>query len=239
MHENKDILDSINQNYKPKVIDGVEYIILKKYKSISHAEEIKELLKNRGIEADIDNNVPTVDVTFVSNTHNDQYEISVKQIDFKKAQAVIELENKKLLNEIGKEHYLYQFSDKELYDILLRPDEWGDLDSDLALKLLTERGKPVDVDLLESLKTLRVDHLAKPEEGQTPWVLLGYISALFGGVLGVIIGYSLWRSKKSLPDGSKVNSYSERNQNQGKNIFVMGIVMAIVFLLLRLFLWSN
>jgi hypothetical protein len=241
MAENQDILDSkeekFNDNQAP--LGGNEFVTLKKYKSNNHAEEIQKLLISKDIEAKIDSNVPLVDVTFVSNTHNDQFEVQVKSIDFKKAQIILEEENVKLLEGIGKEHYLYQFSDKELYDILLRPDQWGDLDSALAVKLLKERGKPVDVDLLESLKSQRVEDLSKPEEGQTPWVIIGYLSAFFGGILGVIIGYSLWKATKTLPNGSKVFSYSEKSQNHGRNIFILGVVMVVVWVLLRVLVWSN
>lgn len=239
MDINQDIIDSSEESdYKKSLADSEDYVTLKKYKSNEHAEEIQELLKSKGVEVKIDSNVPLVDVTFVSNTHNDQYEVQVRSIDFKKAQNILEEENEKLLESIGDEHYLYQFSDKELYDILLKPDEWGDLDSALAVKLLKERGKPVDFDLLESFKSQRVEDLAKPEEGQTPWVIIGYVTSLFGGVLGVIIGYSLWKATKTLPDGSKVFSYSEKSQKNGKNIFILGVIMVVVSLLVRAFLWS-
>ena len=69
-------------------------------------------------------------------------------------------------------------------------------------------------------------------------MIIGYLSAFFGGILGVIIGYSLWKATKTLPNGSKVFSYSEKSQNNGRNIFVLGVVMVVVWVLLRVVLFK-
>ena len=47
---------------------------------------------------------------------------------------------------------------------------------------------------------------------QGTWVILGYISSLFGGVIGMFIGSILISAKKTLPDGRVVYVFNEGNR---------------------------
>ncbi len=108
-------------------------------------------------------------------------------------------------------------------------------DYTLAQKILKQRGKSIDKELLNSLKNERLKDLAKPKENQKPWIIAGYIFSLLGGFLGLIIGYSLWTSKKTLPNRQKVYSYSTNDRKHGKYIFYIGLVIAPIVLLLKVF----
>ena len=91
-----------------------------------------------------------------------------------------------------------EFTDEELYDVLLKSDEWNKFDYTLAQKLLSDRGKSIDEELLNSLKKQRLEDLAKPDEGQKPWIIAGYFLALLGGFIGLIIGlFSMDRKKNA------------------------------------------
>lgn len=73
--------------------------------------------------------------------------------------------------------------------------------------------------------------MAKPEKDQTKLIQWGYLLAITTGVFGIIIGSSLLKSKKTLPDGQKVYTYSENNRAHGKNILLLGsIILGIVIL---------
>lgn len=92
-----------------------------------------------------------------------------------------------LINEIDKDYYLFEFTNEELYEILLKSDEWSAFDYTLTQKILSERGKPVDSGLLHSLKKERLKELAKPEDNQHSWIIGGYLFAILGVFLGLII----------------------------------------------------
>lgn len=53
-------------------------------------------------------------------------------------------------------------------------------------------------------------------------------------VLGILIGYSLWTSKKTLPNGQIVHSYSEQDRGHGKNIFYIGLIILPFSILLKI-----
>jgi len=210
-----------------------EYSIFKKFPTLEQASELKELLNEHGIESLIDDNVPPVDITFSGSTIQNEYEIRIKQSDFKRAEEILEKSAENLIDQIDKDYYLFEFTNEELYEILLKSDEWSAFDYTLAQKLLKQRGKSVDKDLLDSLKNERLKDLAKPEGNQRPWIIAGYAFAILGGFLGLLIGYSLWTSKKTLPNGQKVYSYAANDRAHGKYIFFIGLIITPTAIILK------
>lgn len=210
-----------------------EYTIFRKFPSIAEAKEMEILLNNHNIDTIIADNIPPVDVTFSGSTLLNEYEIQIKQEDFKKAEEILEENAGNILDQIEKDYYLFEFTDEELYEILLKSDEWSAFDYTLAQKILEDRGKIIDKELLNSLKNQRLRDLAKPEGNQKSWIIGGYIFALLGGLLGLIIGYSIWTSKKTLPNGEKVYSYDEKDRKQGKYIFYIGIIVFTLSMLVK------
>lgn len=209
------------------------YSIFKKYPTLEQAAELKELLDKEGIESVLGDNIPPVDVTFSGSTLQHEFEVRIKPSDFDKAEDLLEQQAENLIDQVDKDYYLFDFTDEELYEILLKSDEWNEFDYTLAQKILSQRGKPIDKALLNSLKNERLKQLAQPEENQRAWIILGYIFAFLGGLLGIVIGYFLWTAKKTLPNGEKVYSYSEKDRKQGKYIFIIAIIVLPIALILR------
>ena len=213
-----------------------EYSIFRTFSNFEQVSELQNALNENGIETIIDDNSPPVDVTFsVGAQITDKIEIRIKPGDFKRAEEILEKLVEQNLNDLDPEYYLFDFTNEELYDILLKSDEWNKFDYILAQKILKEREKPIDEDLIESLKKQRIEELARPEGNQKPWIIAGYLFALLGGFLGIIIGYFLWTSKKTLPNGQKVYSYSKKDRTQGKYIFFVAIIIFPISLILRVF----
>lgn len=211
------------------------YLIFRKFPNKEQAVELKKLLEENEIESVISDNIPPVDVTFSGSTIRHEYEVQILQEHFIKAEDILEQNAEDIINQIENDHYLFEFSDEELYEILLKQDEWSEFDYTLSKKILIQRGKSIDDDLLSSLKNERLKQLAKPGENQKYWIIAGYIFSFLGGFLGAIIGYGLWTSKKTLPNGQKVYSYSENDRKHGKYIFYIGLIILPVSLLLKVF----
>lgn len=210
-----------------------QFVSFRKFSNLEQARMLEELLFSNNIENRLIENKSSLDGSFSTTLLND-YEIKIKHEDFIKAVGFMESHAVHMFNNIDKDYYLLSFNDDELYDIILKKDEWNEFDYLLAKKLLADRGKVIDDELLKDLRKQRLDDLAKPEPEQPKWVIIGYLSAFFGGLLGLIIGYLLWTSKKTLPNGEKVYSYSEFERRQGKRIFIIGAIIFPIVLMSHL-----
>ena len=215
---------------------STDFAVFKKFANLEQAQELGATLKKNGIENKLVNNSPQIDITFSGNTLQNEVQLLLLQSDFAKANEVLRTEAEKVIEQMDKDYYLFDFTNEELYEIIMKPDEWGAFDYTLAQKLLKDRGVTVDEELINSLRKQRVNDLAKPEEGQQPMVLVGYLLALLGGLLGLLVGWFLWTYKKTLPDGQIVHAYSERDQKHGRNIFILGLVFLIFWVTFRLML---
>jgi len=78
----------------------------------------------------------------------------------------------------------------------------------------------------------RLEDLAQPDKRQIPWIIAGYIFSLLGGFLGLIIGWSLWKMKKTLPNGEKVYAFMNIDRMHGKLIFLIGIIILPIAIIL-------
>lgn len=201
------------------------FIAFRSFPTLIQAKELEALLRKNNIEAILADNLPPIDITFSGSTLQNQYEVKINASNFEKAELILEKETENILDNIDPDYYLLDFTNEELYEILLNADEWNVFDYKLAQKLLTDRGKTIDADMLTSLKKERLKILAKPEENQKPWIIAGYIFSLLGGGIGIVIGYSLWKSKKTLPNGERIYSYSAEDRKHGKTIFFISIII--------------
>ena len=82
------------------------------------------------------------------------------------------------------------------------------------------------------------DHMGN-KNFQNAWVILGYISSLLGGIIGMFIGSILISAKRTLPDGRVVCVFNERNRKHGRVILYLGssiLILSILFLMNWFFL---
>ena len=86
--------------------------------------------------------------------------------NFAKADEVLNDFYKDQLDAIDKDYYLFGLSDKELEEVVTKPDEWGRLNYQLAQKILKDRGReitPQKAELLkEKQKWLTSSHRPRP-----------------------------------------------------------------------------
>lgn len=213
-----------------------QFSVFKKFASMEQARELISFLNSNTIETELSNNIAPVDNILIGNSLNQEFEVKIKLSDFDKANKLLEEVAEDQISTIDSDYYLFDFTDDELYDIILKQDEWNEFDYSLAKKLLSQRGKPIDDNLIKALNNKRLNELSKTEENQKPWIIAGYIFAFLGGFLGLIIGYVLMTSKKNLPNGQRIHSYNSVDRKHGKTIFYIGIVLLPFYILLRILL---
>lgn len=70
----------------------------------------------------------------------------------------------------------------------------------------------------------------KSEPNEKMWVFAGYIFSMLGGFLGILIGYMLWTSQKTLPDRKTIYTYNKKSRAPGFIIFCIGIFMSAFYI---------
>ena len=207
-----------------------DLVTFQKFSSRDKAAELIDVLKTNDIIFEVLDNPPTVVLSLYGVQEPDEIIIKLRQTDFTKANDLLNKIAQDNLANLNKDHYLFEFTDEELLEILQKSDEWSKDDYLIAQKILIDRGKKYSKEQLIDFKRQRLQTLAKPESGNKLWTVLGYIFALFGGLFGVFIGWHLIAFKKTLPNGQKVLAYDKQSQKHGQNILIIGIVCFIGWL---------
>lgn len=211
------------------------YVSFKKYPDAKEARAIQQLLIDNGIECTFIDGGSAMG-SAMSGELSKEYELQLHPDNFEKAQTLLEKEAEGMMANLPEDYYLLEFSDEELYDVIMKHDEWSEFDYMLARKLLQEKGKTVDESLIRSLRKQRIEELTKPEQDQTAWIVFGYCASVLGGFFGIVTGYVLWSSQKTLPNGQVVHTYSQRDRMHGKNILILGCIMLPAGIALKLLL---
>jgi len=211
------------------------------YASAEAAQPLLAALAQQGLDyrTSVDNGQLAFDPSFANNRLVSKFIVKLRLTDFERGSQVLENLNANALSQVDATHYLFKFSDEELFDIVMKPDEWSALDVTLATQLLRQRGRDLSADTLRLLRQHRVAELAQPDQEHRAWVAGGYIMALLGGLFGVMIGYQLYFHRKQLPDGRRVYAYSAADRVHGLRILVLAAVSLVGWLALRFGGWYN
>jgi hypothetical protein len=210
-------------------------LVYKKFYEQDRANGLTEILADNGIDFELTEDRESLDSLYGDKQFSKQYFVKINGDDFKKVDSILLKLSEKELETVDKDHYLYSFTDEELFEIVSKPDEWNEFDFQLSKKILHERGKEINQDTIDLLKKQRLNDLAKPEEGQRNWIYAGYLFALLGGLLGVFIGWHLSTYRKTLPNGQQVYGYKQADRVHGRRIWIIGIIMFIITLTVRFY----
>jgi hypothetical protein len=207
-----------------------EFITYQKFNDPALAEELAGQLEQHGIEHYVEEESLVFNPSFVLNDQmGKDYAVKIKESDFEKVNQLLRDDESKDVTEIGKDYYLYSFTDDELMDVITKADEWSPFDFVLARKILAKRGKDLSDKDIETISAKRIEALKVPEPPQTSWIVMGYVVAFMGGILGIFIGWHLMSHKKTLPDGERVYGYTENDRRQGKRIFCISIIVLAIY----------
>lgn len=212
-----------------------EFVTYEKFATIGELKEFVELLQENNIPYELEDDVQLFDASFANISHHRDYRIQLLPEDFDR---VNELRNNLAdveLHEIDPDYYLFQFTDEELIDLISKQDEWSPFDFQLAQKILKNRGREISSEEIHELKEQRIEQLSQPEKDSKPWVIIGYICAFLFPFFGIIMGIYMLSSKKALPNGQKVYSFSQSTRNSGMIILLISCILFALVMVLRLF----
>lgn len=211
------------------------FALFKVFPGMEEAQGIITILEENNIPFSLIDNAHDVDITFTGNLQSN-LQLLLQPNDFGKVTELIEKAQDEAVNEADPSHYLFEFSTEELFDLIEKKDEWSAYDYALAKKILQDRGEDVSEIRLIHLEEKRKADLKEPENSPTVQIIVGYISAILGGIIGIMIGWYLWKSTKTLPDGQKIFVYNRGDRDHGMIIFCIGVLSITVTIFLSFFI---
>jgi hypothetical protein len=208
-----------------------EFVPFQSFFTEAEAAPIIEILKERGIEYKIEKLKELLDPTITGHIVQNKIFLLLQTHDFPKANEALDDAIMKNIRSLDSDYYLFSFSNDELHEIIHKPDEWSRQDFLIARKILSDRGINVDDAAITSIKRERIRELAVQERGDLFWISVGYVMAIIGGLLSLVIALPFILARKTLPDGSRMFIYDTVTRRHGRNI----LIIAGVVILLSLF----
>lgn len=199
------------------------------------AAEFIEMLKKNEILYEVEDSTQFFDPSYAYNEALAEIRIRLLPEDFSRADEMLASYYKPVLDSLERDYHLYAFTDEELFDVVAKPDEWGIVDQLLAPRILKERGVELAPNVVAMLKKNRIQELEKPEEAPRYLLLIGYVTSLLSGIIGILIGWHLSFFKKTLPDGTKHYAYKERDRDHGTRMIFISAVVLLLLALWRYF----
>jgi len=197
------------------------------------ALEVIQLLEQNQIDYELKDNSSRLDASFGADDNTAEFELKIHKDDFQKVEKLEEDLVKSTLDSVQEDYFLFEYSDEELIEIVIKKDEWNKFDYLLAQKILKERGKEINPELLKVINKQRVKDLAIEEPNPKWLIFAGYFFALLGGYIGVFIGLYIMKYKKALPNGDKMYAYNKEVRKQGQNVLICSVIGAVFWLIVK------
>ena len=209
--------------------------IYRRSRFLEEAQQLYDDLVNAGVPARIRNNSTQIDTTFTGGPVV-EYHVMVPFDRFSEADDALARMAAGPAELMLSDHHLRALTDAELLEVVEHPDEWSALDVEVVRLLLKERGVEVSEQQVRMHFQERMKELAQP--GSTPWawIILGYLLPWKWIVLGpslgpiwsgsgMLIGWSLFAVRKTLPNGERMPLYTDAVRFHGRIMFGPGLVI--------------
>ena len=197
--------------------------------SLEEIRTASEVLGVNGIPYQVSNAGAVFDVTTIGSQPLNDYLIKVTASDLESARLAFE--NHYTAKDLPRDHFLRTATDEDIVEILAAPLDWDAFTVAHARRIAATRA--INADAIKGKTEERI--IEKREEikvgkAAPTWLLvLGWASALMGGLFGIGIGYSLSYMKEETPEG-RFYTYDERSRRRGGQILILSVVMVVVWI---------
>ena len=214
--------------HKMEPLPASTRIELLRSKSQEEVYATSQILTEAGVPHKVTSNSAGFDITSIGRTDfPSDIILTVAHSDYNHARDV--MENVYSETTLPEGHFLISASNEDILDILSSPAEWSAFDVAHAKRIGKERG--IDTNDIKSKTKERVIRL---HNGKSPshWLLiLGWVTACLGGVIGIGIGYSLAYMKDNSPEG-EFYTYDEQSRKIGRRMMYFSLFMLVATRLL-------
>ena len=164
-------------------------IPFRRYDSWQNVLRCMEMLEKIGIEYKLEE-YDKNPVVLGSLLTEKEFLVKICQDDFDRADELLLQATEIKVEDLDPNYYLFGFSDEELIEILVKTNEWGEIDRILAPKLLIDRGYILENLDIKSKQKKYAEQLAREQaeaeakgmkvaKGWGIWAVLNLISGFF------------------------------------------------------------
>lgn len=206
-------------------------LTFRKFFNPDEAKSLSDFLNQHNIDNEIENDTFPVDSSIMGTGSQPEILLKLQQKDFSKAELLLSSFYAQEVQNVGQDYYLFQFTNEELKDVIYKNDEWGTLDHELAKYILRQRGTGITDDNIQQAKEKRLKELAEPIKASTTMLFAGYFFLIIFPVISLVIGLSLWYSKRTLPNGDNIYSFTGNDRQKGRQMIIISIVIMLILLI--------
>lgn len=205
-----------------------EWVVFKRFRNQEEAESTLQILQKNYILYECDTFTDRYFSIEMGDTRAKGFFVKLFPKDFEKARKILQEEAQNLITQLPEDYYLYTFSAKELVEIVQKPDEWNEIDYELAKELLAEQGISISEAQEKVILEKREAERIKPIVASWQMILMGFL--LLPVLYGVVIGWELATSQKVMRNGQKVYVYDERSRIIGKILVICPIIAIFAYI---------
>jgi tetratricopeptide (TPR) repeat protein len=227
-------------------------LVFKTYPDLEAAEQAATILKEHEIVVEVNEEARILDSNYIGQQFSNPYLLYMQGKDFERANTILEQATVVRLEDIDPDYLLLSFSNEELIEVMEKKDEWGIYNYKLAETLLKQKNIPIPEVNIALEQVERLKEKEKAVSSGLMFLVLGYLSVisgvyasvsyhaafiLFPGFLGLMIGWHLSKSKRTLSNGQRVFYYNNTTRIHGSIMLWTSLgfgLLRFIFLLLTL-----
>lgn len=187
------------------------------------AEELTRVLDEHGIPYRVERDKPPVDLAFTADHTHERILVSIPPDLFVTADKALESMTPNSEEDIDYDHYLKDFSDDELVEVLHKSSEWHPADVISARRLLASRGIDIEDAKIAEKQAQHLKKQRQPIRASALLIAAGFIFSIAGGLIGLGIGWSLVSMTERDVTGKTYPRYDHRSRDLGRCMIFLGL----------------
>ncbi len=204
-----------------------EFIVFKRFRNQQEAAATIQILQNNHVLYEYDGF--TDDRYFqieIGAASSKGCFIKILPSSFEKARKLLLNEAQNAIKDIPEDYYLYAFSAKELVEVIQKPQDWSELDYELAKYLLAEQGIEISAEQEYDILVQRDKERTTPISASWQMIVIGFL--LIPLLYGAVIGWEIATAEKVLSNGQKIPVYNEQSRIIGKVLVAAPLLIIFV-----------
>jgi hypothetical protein len=194
-----------------------------KYNTLEDSRFMVELLEKNNIYYEVSHEINQLDNIYLGDSLDQLYLLKISNENFMTVNRLLAEQANIDFNTEFFTHYFDQFDEYEIVEVLNNPNDWNAYDNEIARLLLAKKYKSNH----KETTALEYSITYKPEKLEVKWLIAGYFMSF--SPIGIWIGSSIARSKKTLQNGSTVFLYDDSSRKHGGLMIILGSFWSLWF----------